>query len=512
MPMQHKIIGFFQILSIKKLFLIAFIAGALSALGFAPFFWVPLTFFGFSVFYYALCVYPFPRSAIVFWYGWFFGLGFFAVGLYWIALSMHVDWYHFGWLFPFALFGVPAGLAVNIGIVAYLTDLIKGKDILNYFAFGVFWSIFEWIRGQIFPVFPWLLLSDIWLFSLQISQSLSVIGSYGLGLVTVYLVTLPALARKDYILGGLLCLSLLWVAGEYRLKQHATQYYSDLTLYLIQPNIPQEQKWDRALIQQNLQKLYRMSQNQLEEQLFIIWPESAVPFPLHNESPLARELAELLKTQDYLAFGTLRLMHEGDSKTLYNSIITINSQGRIVGVYDKSHLVPFGEYIPLRPIIPNWITKLTYGPLDYTPGSGPRTLYLPHLPGFSPLICYEIIFPGRVTARHVFDTSWILNLTNDGWYLNSSGPYQHFQMARARAIEEGLPVVRVANTGISGVIDPYGRILKSLAYGKEGVIIQVLPRAIPGRTLYVLWRDLPYLICVVIFLMLIVFTFFRRKV
>lgn len=511
MQIQNKIIGSLRLLNLKKLFLLAFIAGGLSGLGFAPLFLFPLTFLGFTTFYFVLCIYPFPRSRVVFWYGWFFGLGLFAAGLYWIALSMHVDWVRFGWIFPFALFGIPAGLAVCTGFVAYLTDLLEEKSILKFLAFGAFWCVLEWIRGQIFPAFPWLLLSDIWLCSLQISQSLSVIGSYGLGLVTIYLLTLPALGRKDYVLGGLLCLSLFWVAGQYRLQHNPTQYESDLALYLVQPNIPQEQKWDPALIQRNLQKLYGMSKNQLTEQVFIIWPESAVPFPVENDSRLAHELASLLKTQDYLAFGNLRLTHEGNTKKLYNSLMAINSKGHIVGMYDKSRLVAFGEYMPLRTIIPNWITKMTYGALDYSPGSGPRTVYLPHVPGFSPLICYEIIFPGQVTPRHNFDTSWILTVTNDGWFLNSSGPYQHFQMAKARAIEEGMPVVRVANTGISGVIDPYGRILKSLAYGKEGVIIQALPKPIPGRTLYGAWRDMPYLICLMVLLMSILFTLFRRK-
>jgi apolipoprotein N-acyltransferase len=510
MQMYNKLIGFIQVMSSKKLMFLSFIAGALAALGFAPFFWIPLTFFGFSFFYFALTVYPFARARTVFWYGWFFGLGFFSVGLYWIALAMHVDWWRFGWIFPFALFGVPSGLAVVVGIVAYLTDLIKGRTWLQFIAFGAFWSVLEWVRGHTCPVFPWLLISDVWLFSPQISQALSVMGSYGLGLLTVYLVTMPALARKDVILGGLCFIVILWFAGDYRLKHHPTEYDHNVTLYLVQPNILQSEKWDPALIQRNLQKLYRMSQNQIKDQVFIIWPESAIPFPTESESTLTRDLGTLLKDQDYLAFGFIRMTDKGEEKKMYNSIVTINNKGQFVGLYDKSRLVPFGEYVPLRAIIPNSITKLTYGPMDYSAGSGPRTIFLPNLPSFSPLICYEIIFPGQVTVPG-FETKWILNLTNDGWYLDSSGPYQHFQMARARAIEEGIPVVRVANTGISCVIDPCGRVLKSLAYGKEGVIIQPLPQPISGRTLFVLWRDVPYLLFVAIILMSIMIILLSRK-
>jgi apolipoprotein N-acyltransferase len=496
----------------KKLFFCVFMCGAIAALGFAPVFWVPLTFVGFSVFFFLLKESPsFPVKPL-FWMGWFFGLGYFTVGLYWIALALHVDWMKFGWLFPLALIGVPSGLAVTTGVVAYLTTFIPEGPFLRYLAFGLFWSVLEWVRGHIFPLFPWLLISDIWLFSPQLSQTLSVIGSYGLGLVTVYLLTLPALARRDALLGGLCLLLILWFWGEYRLKTNPIQCEAALTLYLVQPNIPQEQKWDPELTRHNLEKLYALSQNSLQEQIFIIWPESAVPFTVQSDSQFSEQLGTLLKKKDYLAFGEPRVTGEGEQKKIYNSIGVINQRGQIIGVYDKSRLVPFGEYIPFRAIIPASVSKLTYGPLDYSAGEGQRTIFLPDIPGFSALVCYEIIFPGAVTPHHSLRPAWILNLTNDGWYLNSSGPYQHFQMARARAIEEGLPVVRVANTGISAVIDPYGRVLKKLPYGVEGIIVEFLPKSISGATLYVFWRDIPYLLSVfLLFVLILMWPHYRKS-
>lgn len=501
---MNKLIAYIEFLSLKKLFAISFVLGGLSALGFAPFFLIPLTLLSFTLFFFILCHYPFLRARRAFWTGWFFGLGFFMVGLYWIALALHVDWYKFGWLFPFALVGVPAIGAFYPATVTYLTHLVKVEGVLKLLAFGVFWSMLEWVRGHIVPLFPWLLISDIWLFSPQISQSLSVVGSYGLGLLTIYLVILPALARKELMLGGLCVITAMWFAGQYRLNQHPTEYQPDLLLYLVQPNIKQEIKWDPEHLNENLQKLYAMSQNQHKENLIIVWPESAVTVSVESEGNFAKQAATLLKPGDYLAFGEPRVTLENGFKQVFNSFAVINQQGKIVGMYDKSRLVPFGEYVPLRSVIPDWIAKISYGSLDYSAGKGKRTTYLPHVPGFSPLVCYEIIFPGSVIPNGSCNTEWILNITNDGWYMDSSGPYQHFHMARARAIEEGLPVVRVANTGISAIIDPVGRVLRNIPYGVEGVIVEALPKPIVERTLYSFWRDIPYLLTVIFILALVI--------
>jgi len=511
MPLITKLNRFLYSLNAKKLFALTFLLGACSALGFAPLFWFPFSFIGFSAFLFILSYYPFSQTKIVFWTGWFFGLGYFVVGLYWIALSLHVNWWKFGWLFPIAVLGIPAVGGIYTAVVAYLTNMIKEPGVLKYLAFGAFWSILEWIRGHIFPLFPWLLISDIWLFSPQIAQTLSVIGSYGLSLVTIYLLTLPALAKKEYALGGLCLITTLWFSGDQRLKNHPTEFDNDILLYLVQPNIAQDQKWSPENIKSNLEKLYLLSKNKLDKRLFIIWPESGITFTVDSDSLVAKQLSTLLKKDDYLAFGEPRFSNEGGSQKVYNSLAILDNTGKIVGVYDKSRLVHFGEYLPLRTILPDWMTKLSYGSIDYSRGDGLRTLLLPNTPGFSPLICYEVIFPGEVTPHHCSHTSWIVNITNDGWFLNSSGPQQHFQMARARAIEEGVPVARVANTGISGLIDPYGRVIQALPYGIEGILIEPLPKPIPGRTLYVIWRDIPYLITIIFLLGAILWFGLYRK-
>jgi len=192
----------------------------------------------------------------------------------------------------------------------------------------------------------------------------------------------------------------------------------------------------------------------------------------------------------------------GGHMQIWNSLHTIDSHGDLVATYDKFHLVPFGEYMPLRNIFD--LVKLSHGETDFSRGPGPVSLPLGRLPPVSPLICYEVIFPGHVRSEDD-PPAWLLNLTNDAWYGISTGPYQHFQQARVRAIEEGIPLVRVANTGVSGVVDSLGRVVASLGLGETGVIDAPLPVA-RGDTLYVFWRDWP-LLCLCLFVLMQV----RRK-
>jgi len=192
---------------------------------------------------------------------------------------------------------------------------------------------------------------------------------------------------------------------------------------------------------------------------------------------------------------------------LWNSLHAIDSSGNIAATYDKHHLVPFGEYMPLRSIMS--VAKLTHGNIDFSSGPGAQTLQVPGLPPFSPLICYEAIFPGQVASGDV-RPGWLLNITNDGWFGNTAGPYQHLQAARLRAIEEGLPMVRAANTGISAVIDPLGRILAHLPLGQEGVLQIALPRAL-GRTPYAMLGDWTLFLILIIPLGLVSIRAMREK-
>ena len=181
---------------------------------------------------------------------------------------------------------------------------------------------------------------------------------------------------------------------------------------------------------------------------------------------------------------------------IWNSIFAIDGTGKILGHYDKAHLVPFGEYAPLRDVLP--IDKITHGAVDYSAGPGVRTLRLPGLPPVSPLICYEAIFPGAVVDPSD-RPAWMLNLTNDAWYGITAGPHQHLAIARVRAVEEGLPMIRAANTGISAIIGPYGRVLVRLGLTKAGVIDGPLPAPAPNATIYARFGDIPFFVMLVLF-------------
>jgi apolipoprotein N-acyltransferase len=237
---------------------------------------------------------------------------------------------------------------------------------------------------------------------------------------------------------------------------------------------------------ENLARHIELSQLAGEKPLHaIIWPESSVPFFIGQQPLFQSLLQESVPPQGLLIFGAPRLDPQRD--VLHPSLFVLNAQASIVGTYDKAHLVPFGEYVPLKALLP--IQKLTHGSRDYTPGSGLQTLTAAPLPPFSPLICFEAIFPGAVTKAGPAP-QWLLNITNDAWYGQSSGPHQHLQNVRVRAIEEGLPLVRSANNGISAVIDPMGRILYQLPTDVVGYIDFQLPRALPSVTPYTKYRDL----------------------
>jgi apolipoprotein N-acyltransferase len=258
-------------------------------------------------------------------------------------------------------------------------------------------------------------------------------------------------------------------------------------LRLVQPDIPQSLKWDPALRERHFQRTLELTRAPgFSGRTHIIWPETATPFAMAGDAARRLAIASAVPSGGLLITGAPRVEVEpGRPIRVWNSLHAIDGGGAIVATYDKFHLVPFGEYVPFRRIL--GFINLIPGAVDFTAGPGPRTLAPPGLPRLSPLICYEAIFPA-----HVLDSAdrpgWLLNLTNDAWFGLSSGPYQHFAAARFRAVEEGLPLVRAANNGISAIVDAYGRVVVELGLGRSGVLDGDLPRALP-RTPYARFGD-----------------------
>jgi apolipoprotein N-acyltransferase len=225
----------------------------------------------------------------------------------------------------------------------------------------------------------------------------------------------------------------------------------------------------------------------------VIWPETATPYLLDTDPANAAVAARAAPPGGWLLTGAVRVRRDDATLEAWNSLIALDETGRVGAIYDKAHLVPFGEYLPLRPLLTRvGIDKLAQSAVDFSAGPGPRTLAVPGLPPFSVMVCYEAIFPGAVVDRGD-RPGWLLNVTNDGWFGTSIGPYQHLAQARFRAIEEGLPLVRAANTGISAFVDPAGRVVASLGLGETGVLDHALPRAVDGGTLYGRIGDLGFL-------------------
>ncbi|WP_193366681.1 apolipoprotein N-acyltransferase [Pelagibius marinus] len=443
--------------------------------------------------------------------GWAFGTGHFAAGLYWVGIAFLVDAERFGWAMPFAVAGLAAGLALFPALTFWFTWLARQRLRLAgpalVLAFAAAWLIGEGLRAWILTGFPWNLLGTVWAFAPAPLQLAAYGGVWLLSLITVIAATAPAVladpARRSprgLAVVALLVLlpALAWGFGAWRLAAapaRGSDVVAEVRLRLVQPSIPQALKWraDRKAANLRLQAELSLAPG-YEDRTLIIWPETAVPYLLAAEPRLREELADIVPPGAFLVSGAPRVDPADPQGKIWNALHALDGQGAIVATYDKTHLVPFGEYTPLRSLL--GLAKLTAGSRDFSAGEGLKTLTLPGLPAFSPLICYEIIFPGAVKAAAgtAAPPRWLLNLTNDAWFGDSSGPYQHFAAARLRAVEEGLPVIRAANNGISAVIDSYGRVIDRINLNDRGIIDAYLPEAATERTPYSYAGNILYLI------------------
>jgi apolipoprotein N-acyltransferase len=468
--------------------------GAIAGLAFAPLNLVPAFALGISGLVWLAAEAPTRRRGFA--VGWWWGLGHFAVNSYWIAESFLVDAARFGWMIPPVLGGLAAYLALYPALATLaFRSLPPGQSngrlsIAGIAAFAAFWTIAEWLRGHVLTGYPWDLAAYIWSGSDAMMQSAALWGSWGLGLVTVFALALPALfvlmdlrvARRAAVALALL-LGALYLGGFWRLSNAVpTPPESDpsaVHVRLIQPNIAQSLKLSSDTRPQQIRTLLRLTLETpgFDKAKVVIWPETAANYLLERDPNLRSILAQAVPHDGLLLTGAPRGEPlDGPLSQIWNSLAVIDDRGQILGTADKFHLVPLGEYVPLRGIFP-FINKLTPGSMNFTPGPGPRTLHTSALPPFSPLICYEVIFPGAVVDPKD-RPALMVNVTNDGWFGTSTGPSQHFATARFRSVEEGIPMLRAANTGISGVIDAYGRVETRSNLVVEAVIDATIPPAL----------------------------------
>jgi apolipoprotein N-acyltransferase len=491
---------------------LAALFGALAAAALPPLYAVPVLVPAFTAAVWMLRGARDGRQAAL--TGWAFGTGYFAAGLYWVGIAFLVDAERFGWAMPFAVGGLAAGLALFPALGFWLTHLARRRFGLDgvalVLAFAAAWLVAEGLRAWIFTGFPWNLVGTVWAFSAAALQPAALGGVWLLSLLTVAAAAAPAALtapsrRRAAALAAVAVLLALplagWGFGVWRLAaaplpgSPASLAVPEVRLRLVQPAIPQALKWRSDQRAANLRLQAEMSLGPGHgNRTLIIWPETAVPYLLAAEPRLREELAALVPPGGYLIAGAPRVDPARPDGEIWNSLHALDDSGQIAATYDKVHLVPFGEYTPLRSLL--GLAKLTAGARDFSAGPGPVSLALTGVPPFSPLICYEVIFPGAVTppAGQGPHPRWLLNLTNDAWFGNSSGPYQHFASTRIRAVEEGLPLVRAANNGISAVIDAYGRIVGRTNLNDREILDASLPSAAETPTIYSYASNLLYLI------------------
>jgi apolipoprotein N-acyltransferase len=486
---------------------IAFAAGALSSLAMAPFGLWPVLFVTFPTLVWLIDGSGAGRlggigaAAAA---GWWFGFGYFLAGLYWVGIAFLVEPETFGWLMPFAVAGLPAGLALFTAAGAALARAMWTPGAGRVLALAVALTGAEWLRGHVLSGFPWNAFGYALTQPLALAQGAALVGLWGLTFVSVAVFASPAVLADERAdtprpwlppLIGLAVIAGLAAYGTLRLERTATRLVEGVRLRIVQPNLPQDDKFNYAARQQVMTRYLTLSDRAtapdragVKDVTHLIWPESAFPFFLAREPEALARITALLPPGTVLITGAARPDEQaprpGETRA-YNSVYVLGHDGSLIGLYDKVHLVPFGEYLPFQRFLESLgLMQLTKLPGGFLSGERRRALAVPRAPAMLPLICYEAIFPGEAVPREIERPGWLLNVTNDGWFGRSTGPHQHFHQARVRAIEEGLPLVRAANTGISAVIDPLGRVLRALPLGAEGVIDAPLPRPIPP-TLYV---------------------------
>jgi apolipoprotein N-acyltransferase len=450
--------------------------GALAAAAFPPLHLVPVLWLAFPGLLLLAGSRAGPRGA--FGVGWAWGFGHFSAGLYWISNALLTEADRFAWLVPFAVPAIAAGLALFVALPVVLVRLWP-EGWPRVLAFAGLWTLGEIARGFLLTGFPWNLLGTVWAFGALPVQGAAWIGTHGLSALTVVLASLPLVwGRAAWAAGGAI-LAGGAVVGLARLAAEEPAP-APVALRIVQGNIAQAHKWREELRIAHFRRYLALTASAppAEEgaRLVVIWPETASPYMLDADATARALAAGALPGEGVLIAGSVRLERQPEGRVppvrAWNSLLAIGSAGDVLAVYDKHHLVPFGEYVPLRGWLP--VETVVPGNLDFSAGPGPRTLALEGLPPFSPLICYEVIFPGAVVAADA-RPAWLLNLTNDAWFGISSGPYQHLAAARMRAVEEGLPLVRAANTGVSAVFDARGRTVASLGLDRMGVIAAPLP-------------------------------------
>jgi apolipoprotein N-acyltransferase len=502
----------------------AFTVGSLSVLAMAPFHLWPVLFVTLPVLVWLIdgsdasaaaprtfWRRPAMRAAAA---GWWFGFGYHLFGLFWIGEAFLVEADKFAWLLPFAVTMMPAGLALFMALATGVARMVWPAGVARVVVLAVAIALVEWMRGHVLTGFPWNVLGYALTWPLPMMQAAAVVGIYGLTLAAVAIFAAPLVLIEDdsraasrrgtmFVAAAVAVLPLLalYGFGAWRLSGSMPPPVQGAQLRIVQPSIDQRDKWRPEKQGEIFQEHLRLSRqdeagrrDDLAGVTHLIWPEAAMPFlPLERPEALVA-IGELLPEHTRLLAGALRLKHPvavgpAGAREGFNSLMVFGPDGSLQQLYDKIHLVPFGEYLPFQETLESvGLEQLTRWRGGFSVGPNPRPLLdVPGMPPIAGLICYEAIFPAEIVQGSE-RPGLLVNVTNDGWFGETTGPWQHFHQSRVRAVEEGLPLIRAANNGVSAVFDGRGRVLDVLGLNVRGVIDSPVPAAI-SPPLYAVYGD-----------------------
>lgn len=461
----------------------AFALGSLGAFAMAPRNLFFVLFVSLSGLYVLLARTNRVRDA--FFVGWFFSFGYFLFSLSWVGNALLVEDNPYRWAWPLAICGLPFILAPFTATACGVIKKFINLQTLSGFCGAVLiFSTAEWLRGHLFTGFPWNLYGYAWADVGQVVQSTYLFSVYGLTALTILWAMMPgfiwvscACKRTCALALGVAVISFfgVFMYGQMRIGTYTPVYQDNIRVRIVSPYIPQHEKWQSSKTMENffayIQKSYPPMDSAYTGETYIVWPETAVTSWLLDDEGAMEIVTQMLSAypgKAYLFTGMLRYDQAADIH--YNSLVMIDAQGRVQNIYDKHHLVPFGEYIPFGKFIPiPAINRFS----AFGAGSALKTMSVPEGLVYSPLVCYEAIFAKDVVKRQDRrDIDFLINVTNDAWYYNTAGPAQHFTHARFRAVEEGIPMIRSANGGVSAIIDPIGNAVSGVE------ILQKLPKSL----------------------------------
>jgi len=504
-------------------FFIPFILGFFTSFSFSPYNFIFINFLTFPVLLYLLNIGKKLKlnNKYFFFIGWFFGFGYFLSGLYWISISLTYEEI-FRYLIPFTIILVPAFLAIFYAISTLILKKFVSQKISFVLFFSLVFSILEFIRGSILSGFPWNLIAYSWSWSLEIIQVISIIGTYSLNLISITIFSLPFILfvktkynKKYWFFSFLLILfatnylyglNVLSQFKEKNIEKH------DFVIKIVSPNIDLKEFLKSENNDVIITKLIELSNPQADQKTIFIWPEGMLSSIYLSEIKKYHKIfSKAFSNLHLIIFGINNLQYKNNVENVYNSLAIVDNNLNLIGSYNKNKLVPFGEFLPMEKYFQKiGLKKITYGYKSFSKGEQRNVINIKNKFydfKFLPLICYEIIYSGKINIKKQ-DVDLIVNISEDGWFGNSIGPYQHFNKAIYRAIEEGNYIARSANNGISAFISPNGRILHKTEFNKASTIVASLPMY-KSKTIFSKYGNKVFVIIIFLYILLI---FYFKKV